>query len=385
MDMMAAAELVSVAQMRAYVAQRPAWAGVGQVRRALPLASEHSRSPNETRLRLLWVDAGLPTPLVNQVYDRDGRLLGIAPTCSTRSPAWSASTTARSIAARSGTAGTWPARTRSVAPGWSTSPWSGRTCGRRAGSSTGSWPSGARTMAARGPACLDDPAARVAHPDLPARRDEPRRAARLPSVAGRGSHGLTLRSPVAIVREQVAVRAGENSHLLTNYLSQPARVSAGREEDRALGQVAEQGLGLVHGDQVQHDLLAVERPSRTRNRSANVPPCPTASPEARRTRGSTLSEACSSLSKCMPTVSPRSRCIASTRPDRGRPGSRGPRRRPGPPRPRSPCSAPRRRSRRRTSIADTGSPASSASAAVPSVASSRLSAEPVTTDAADET
>ena len=80
MDMMAAAELVSVAQMRAYVAQRPAWAGVGQVRRALPLASEHSRSPNETRLRLLWVlDAGLPTPLVNQeVYDRDGRLLGIA-------------------------------------------------------------------------------------------------------------------------------------------------------------------------------------------------------------------------------------------------------------------------------------------------------------------
>src|SRR3954447_802486 len=50
------------------------------MRAALDLASEDSRSPNETRMRLVWVlDAGLPVPAVNQpVYDLDGRLLGVA-------------------------------------------------------------------------------------------------------------------------------------------------------------------------------------------------------------------------------------------------------------------------------------------------------------------
>ena len=78
-DMMAAAELVSVARMRAYVARRNGWTGVALVRRALDLAGDASRSPNETRLRLVWqLDAGLPRPLVNvPVFDRDRRLLGI--------------------------------------------------------------------------------------------------------------------------------------------------------------------------------------------------------------------------------------------------------------------------------------------------------------------
>ena len=80
MDMMAAAERVSISRMARYAAGHPGRIGVPVVLAALPLASEHSRSPNETRMRLVWVlDAGLPPPLVNQsVFDRDGRLLCIA-------------------------------------------------------------------------------------------------------------------------------------------------------------------------------------------------------------------------------------------------------------------------------------------------------------------
>lgn len=50
-----------------------------QVGRALDLADEKSKSPNETRLRLIWVlDAGLAHPLVNRpVFDLSGRLLGV--------------------------------------------------------------------------------------------------------------------------------------------------------------------------------------------------------------------------------------------------------------------------------------------------------------------
>ena len=78
-DMMAAAELASVSQLREYVAAQDGVRGVDKVRSALDLASEDSRSPNETRVRLIWqLDAGLPRPLVNQpVFDLAGRLLGI--------------------------------------------------------------------------------------------------------------------------------------------------------------------------------------------------------------------------------------------------------------------------------------------------------------------
>lgn len=80
MEMMAAAELASISQMGAYVAAHPGWRGVPQVRVALTLADENSRSPAETRMRLIWVlDAGLPPPLVNvPVFDGRGNLLGIA-------------------------------------------------------------------------------------------------------------------------------------------------------------------------------------------------------------------------------------------------------------------------------------------------------------------
>lgn len=78
--MMAAAERVSPRQLTGYVDSRPGWRGVDQVRQALRLADERSRSPNETRMRLVWrLDAGLPAPEVNQpVWDLDGNLLGIA-------------------------------------------------------------------------------------------------------------------------------------------------------------------------------------------------------------------------------------------------------------------------------------------------------------------
>lgn len=79
-DMMAAAELASILQLTRYLQSRAGWRGVPQVRRALTLASEDSRSPNETRMRLVWeLDAGFPRPLVNRpVFDLDGKLIGIA-------------------------------------------------------------------------------------------------------------------------------------------------------------------------------------------------------------------------------------------------------------------------------------------------------------------
>ena len=80
LDMAAAAELVSLREMRGYLEGRRSWRRSRRVTWGVALASELSLSPNETRFRLVWVvDAGLPTPLVNQpVWDREGRLLGIA-------------------------------------------------------------------------------------------------------------------------------------------------------------------------------------------------------------------------------------------------------------------------------------------------------------------
>ncbi len=78
LDMMLTAGLVDVSQLASYWSEHPGWRGVGQARRALSLASRGSRSPPETRLRLLWVlEAGFPAPLVNPpVFDLEGRLLG---------------------------------------------------------------------------------------------------------------------------------------------------------------------------------------------------------------------------------------------------------------------------------------------------------------------
>lgn len=78
LDMMLTADVVTERELEAYFAVHPRWRGVPQARLALSLARTGSRSPPETRLRLLWVvEAGLPMPLVNPpIFSRDGMLLG---------------------------------------------------------------------------------------------------------------------------------------------------------------------------------------------------------------------------------------------------------------------------------------------------------------------
>lgn len=82
LDMMATAGQVELTRISAYVEDHPGWRGVKQARRACSLAVRGSRSPPETRMRLVWVlDAGLPSPIVNQpAFGQDGRFLGI-PDC----------------------------------------------------------------------------------------------------------------------------------------------------------------------------------------------------------------------------------------------------------------------------------------------------------------
>ena len=79
-DMAAAAGLVSLEQMRTYLAERSSWRRAEQVGVVLRHADERSRSPGESRMRLVWeLDAGLPRPLVNQeIFTLEGRLVGVA-------------------------------------------------------------------------------------------------------------------------------------------------------------------------------------------------------------------------------------------------------------------------------------------------------------------
>lgn len=77
MDMAAAAGVVRLTELATYARARRRWRRSRRVLAALPHTSARSMSPNETRLRLVWtVDAGLPSPLVNQdVFDRSGRFV----------------------------------------------------------------------------------------------------------------------------------------------------------------------------------------------------------------------------------------------------------------------------------------------------------------------
>ncbi len=79
LDMACAAELVSIARTRAYVAAHRRWRRTAGLGRVLDLAREESRSPQESRLRLVaHLDAGLDGLLLNTpVYDRGGRLICI--------------------------------------------------------------------------------------------------------------------------------------------------------------------------------------------------------------------------------------------------------------------------------------------------------------------
>lgn len=76
-DMACAARITSLARIRSYIDRHPR-AGNGLVLAALDLADEHSLSPQETRMRLVWVlDAGWARPLCNRtVYSVTGQILG---------------------------------------------------------------------------------------------------------------------------------------------------------------------------------------------------------------------------------------------------------------------------------------------------------------------
>ncbi|HXH77565.1 hypothetical protein [Nocardioides sp.] len=78
-DMAAAAGLVTVSSFQEFVASIGPWTGVPLAREAAVLASDDSRSPQESRMRLVWVlDAELPVPLCNvPVFDLHGNLLGV--------------------------------------------------------------------------------------------------------------------------------------------------------------------------------------------------------------------------------------------------------------------------------------------------------------------
>ena len=76
-DMACAARITSLRRVASYVERHPR-AGNKRVLAALSFADEGSLSPQETRMRLVWViDAGWPRPVCNRtVYDADGEVLG---------------------------------------------------------------------------------------------------------------------------------------------------------------------------------------------------------------------------------------------------------------------------------------------------------------------
>ncbi|MBA3783116.1 MAG: hypothetical protein H0X12_14855 [Nocardioides sp.] len=78
-DMAAAARLTSILRMRRFVHDRARVVGIDFVHHALALADEGAASPQESRLRLIWVlDAALPQPICNRaVFSlRTGAFLG---------------------------------------------------------------------------------------------------------------------------------------------------------------------------------------------------------------------------------------------------------------------------------------------------------------------
>jgi len=78
LDMALAARAVSPRALRRFLASKAGWPGIRQVVGALRLSDPRSMSPNETRLRLIWLlDAALPPPRSNwPVSDDRGAFIG---------------------------------------------------------------------------------------------------------------------------------------------------------------------------------------------------------------------------------------------------------------------------------------------------------------------
>jgi hypothetical protein len=79
LDMAAAARLVTASRVADHLASRRHWRRATVLARVLAHAGRDSRSPGETRLRLVWtIDAGLPRPLENRpLFDRAGTFVCI--------------------------------------------------------------------------------------------------------------------------------------------------------------------------------------------------------------------------------------------------------------------------------------------------------------------
>jgi very-short-patch-repair endonuclease len=76
-DLVLHAGLVSIDELRNYVADHPGVKGVARLRRVVGLAESEAESPMETRLRMLLVNAGLPRPEVQvSIHDASGRFVG---------------------------------------------------------------------------------------------------------------------------------------------------------------------------------------------------------------------------------------------------------------------------------------------------------------------
>lgn len=73
LDRLRALGLVDGGELRDLLTQRRGWRGVRAARRVLDLSADRVESPQESRLRLLWLAAGLPEPQCNPVVvDRTG-------------------------------------------------------------------------------------------------------------------------------------------------------------------------------------------------------------------------------------------------------------------------------------------------------------------------
>jgi very-short-patch-repair endonuclease len=76
-DLAMHAGLVSLAQLRAHIAEHPGAKGVARLRRVVGLAEPKAESAMETRLRVLLALARLPRPEVQaSIHDERGRFLG---------------------------------------------------------------------------------------------------------------------------------------------------------------------------------------------------------------------------------------------------------------------------------------------------------------------
>ena len=76
-DLFLHAGLVTIAELRAYVAEHPGAKGIARLRRVVGLAEPKAESAMESRLRMVLVLAGLPRPEVQvPIHDQQGRFLG---------------------------------------------------------------------------------------------------------------------------------------------------------------------------------------------------------------------------------------------------------------------------------------------------------------------